>query len=124
LCEAPSHSARVGRGVGSGSGHATADDEVREVFTQSEVTKKAEILFRMDPDYPPSGSDNVGWEVRLRVVLCPRGYVSNIEVLSKAPDGFTEKAIEAAREMRFIPAEKDGKRVAQYAVVEYSHHVY
>lgn len=72
----------------------------------------------------PWGSDHLGWEVRLRVVLCPRGYVSNIEVLSKAPDDFTEKAIEAAREMRFIPAEKDGKRVAHYAVVEYSHHVY
>jgi hypothetical protein len=35
-----------------------------------------------------------------------------------------EKAVEAARNIRFIPAEKDGKRVAQYATVTYSLHVY
>lgn len=124
LCEAPSPASRLGRGVGSGSGVATAGDEVKVVFTQSEVTKKAEVLFRPAPDYGALKADAAEGEVKLRVVLCPRGYVSNIEVLSKAADELTEKAVEAAREIRFVPAEKDGKRVAQYATVEYSHHVY
>jgi TonB family protein len=124
LCEAPTPTGRPGGGVGSGSGVATAGDEVKVVFTQSEVTKKAEVLFRPAPDYGAMKADAAEGEVKLRVVLCPRGYVSNIEVLSKAADELTEKAVEAAREIRFVPAEKDGKRVAQYATVEYSHHVY
>jgi TonB family protein len=124
LCEAPSLAGRAGRGFGSGSGSAMVSDEVKVVFTQSEVTKKAEVLFRPAPDYGAMKADAAEGVVKLRVVLCPRGYVSNIEVLSKAADELTEKAVEAAREIRFVPAEKDGKRVAQYATVEYSHHVY
>jgi outer membrane biosynthesis protein TonB len=123
LCEAPTPVGRPGRGVGSGSGGATVSDEVKEVFKQSEVTKKAEVLFKPEPDYSASG-DAVAWEIKLRVVLCPKGYVSNIEVLSKASNDILEKAVEAARSIRFIPAEKDGKRVAQYVIIAYSHEVY
>jgi TonB family protein len=125
LCEAPSPAARPRKGVGSGAGIGDGSgDEVKVVFTQSEVTKKAEVLFRPAPDYGALKADAAEGEVKLRVVLCPRGYVSNIEVLSKAANELTEKAVEAAREIRFVPAEKDGKRVAQYATVEYSHSVY
>jgi outer membrane biosynthesis protein TonB len=122
LCEPPSRAGRAAKGVGTGSGSAAAGDEVRAVFSQSEVTKRAEVLFKPEPDYPASEPGR--WEVKLRVVLCPRGYVSDIEVLSKSPGDAAEKAVEAAREIRFIPAEKDGKRVAQYATVVYSHEVY
>jgi TonB family protein len=125
LCEAPSPAGRPGRGVGGGAGVGDGSgDEVKVVFTQSEVTKKAEVLFKPAPDYGGLKADAAEGEVKLRVVLCPRGYVSNIEVLSKAAAKLTEQVVEAAREIRFIPAEKDGKRVAQYATVEYSHHVY
>jgi hypothetical protein len=128
FCEAPRPARRAGRGVGTGSGSATANDEVKEVFTQSQVTKKAEVLFRPDLDYSASGSEVGAWEIKLRVVLCPRGYVSDIEIPSqeaeKVPDAFIEKAVEAAKNIRFIPAEKDGKRVAQYAIVAYSYEVY
>lgn len=124
LCEAPSLAGRASRGVGSGSGSAMASDEVKEVFKQSEVTKKAEVLFKPTPDYTGLRADVAAGKVELRVVLCPKGYVSNIEILSQASGEFIEKAVEAAREIRFIPAEKDGKRVAQYVLIEYSHEVY
>lgn len=122
LCEPPSQTRRAARGVGSGSGSAGAGDEVRAVFSQSEVTTRAEVLFKPEPDF--EASEPGRWEVKLRVVLCPRGYVSNIEVLSKTTGGAAEKAMEAARGIRFIPAVKGGKRVAQYATVVYSHEVY
>ncbi|MDT7543087.1 MAG: hypothetical protein QOE33_2991 [Acidobacteriota bacterium] len=126
FCEAPQPARRGG--VGTGSGSATASEEVKEVFTQSQVTKKAEVLFKPELGYSASGSEVGAWEIKLRVVLCPRGYVSNIEIHSqgakKVPDAFTEKAVEAARNIRFIPAEKDGKRVAQYLILVYSYEVY
>jgi len=40
------------------------------------------------------------------------------------PDGLTEKAIAAARSIRFQPAQKDGRPVSQYAVIEYSFNIY
>ena len=113
-----------GRGVGSGSGKAATDDEVKMVFTSQEVTKKAEILFNPAPPLSPAAAGSVNGEVKLRVVLCPKGYLSNIEVLSKLPDGVRESTIEAVKNIRFIPAEKDGKRVAQYATLLYRYESY
>jgi TonB family protein len=109
-----------GMGSGAGSEHVATGEEVKVVFTNREVTKKAEILLSPGPRFTAAESGNINGEVKLRVVLCPRGFVSNIKILSKLPDAVMEKAIEAARNIRFIPAEKDGQRVAQYATVVYS----
>jgi outer membrane biosynthesis protein TonB len=40
------------------------------------------------------------------------------------PDGLTEKAMEAARRIQFTPAEKDGRRVSQYATINYNFNIY
>jgi TonB family protein len=45
--------------------------------------------------------------------------VTDISVVKGLPDGLTEKAIAAARQVRFNPAEKDGHKVSQYVVFEY-----
>ncbi|MGB9180761.1 MAG: energy transducer TonB [Pyrinomonadaceae bacterium] len=113
-----------GQGSGAGVGSASTDNEVKVVFTNKEVTKKAEILLAPGPGFTTAELDNISEEVKLRVVLCPKGFVSNIKILSKLPEAATEKAIEAARNIRFIPAEKDGKRVAQYATIVYSNSTY
>jgi len=39
-------------------------------------------------------------------------------------DGMTEAAIEAARNIRFFPAEKDGKPVSQWMTLEYNFNLY
>ena len=117
FCVAPH--ARGGVGSGSGIPGETPRDEVTVVFTQSEVTKKAEILFVPGPGFTGAEASNVNGQIKLRVVLCPRGFVSNIKLLSKLPDNVSEKAVQAAQQIRFIPAEKDGKRVAQFATVGY-----
>jgi outer membrane biosynthesis protein TonB len=36
----------------------------------------------------------------------------------------TEKAIEAAKRIQFIPAEKDGHKVSQYVVISYNFNIY
>jgi len=45
--------------------------------------------------------------------------VTDIETVHKLPYGITEKAIDAAKRARFIPAEKDGQTVSQRATFEY-----
>jgi TonB family protein len=59
--------------------------------------------------------------VVLRVVLCHTGLVTDIKVMKRLPHGVTEKAIEAARRVKFVPAEKDGQKVSQSATFEYGH---
>jgi outer membrane biosynthesis protein TonB len=58
--------------------------------------------------------------------LCGRrtGRVTNIRTVSGLPYGLTEKAINAARKIYFLPAIKDGRRVPQYIRVEYNFNIY
>ena len=84
------------------------------------MARPALITFRPDPGYTEEARKNhVEGAVRLRVVLNLSGEVTNISVVKGLPDGLTEKAKDAARRIRFTPAEKDGRKVSQYAVLEY-----
>jgi TonB family protein len=48
------------------------------------------------------------------------GYVTNIKVIKGSKDGMTENAIEAARNIRFFPAQKDGKAISVHTKLEYN----
>jgi TonB family protein len=62
--------------------------------------------------------------VRLRVVLSSKGRVTNISVVKGLPDRLTERAIYAARHMLFLPAQKDGREVSQFVILEYNFNIY
>jgi TonB family protein len=116
-----------GRGIGLGDPHATGgggpgggEDDYTRPFHQREVTRRAVITFRPDPGYTEEArKNNVEGLLRLRVVLNLSGEVTDISVIKGLPDGLTEKAKAAARQIKFTPAEKDGRKVSQYAVIEY-----
>jgi len=48
----------------------------------------------------------------MSAVLCSTGRVTDIQVLEGLPFGVTERAVEAARQTRFSPAEKGGQPVS------------
>ncbi|HEV2861358.1 MAG TPA: energy transducer TonB [Pyrinomonadaceae bacterium] len=90
-------------------------------FRQAEVTRKAVILSKPAPGYTEEArKNNVTGAVRLRAVLDVSGQVTRISVIKPLPDGLTEKAIAAARQIKFQPAQKDGRTVSQYIVLEYN----
>jgi TonB family protein len=90
-------------------------------FRQKDVTKKAVITYKPEPGFIEDVlSDHVDGVVRLRAVLNKSGEVTDISVIKPMPGGFTEKAVAAARQIKFRPAEKDGRPVSQYVVLEYS----
>ncbi|MBD0373542.1 MAG: energy transducer TonB, partial [Pyrinomonadaceae bacterium] len=47
-----------------------------------------------------------------------------IRAVKGLPDGLTEKAIAAARQIKFVPAQKDGRNVSQYIQIEYNFNLY
>jgi len=57
--------------------------------------------------------------VRLSVVLNANGTVSEITVARGLGYGLDRKAIEAARELRFVPAQKDGRAVSVRIFLEF-----
>ena len=60
----------------------------------------------------------------LRAILAADETVKHIEVITGLPDGLSERAIEAARQIKFKPAIKDGKPVSVWVEVEYQFQIY
>jgi TonB family protein len=111
-----------GGGKGGGGG---GDVDYSRPFKQTEVTRKAIITFKPEPGFTEDArKNNVTGVVRLRAILSSSGGVTGISVVKGLPDGLTEKAIAAARQIRFTPAEKDGHAVSQYIVLEYNFNIY
>ena len=91
-----------------------------QVFTASEVTTRAVITARPLPSYTEEARiSGTAGRVVLRIVLSSIGRVTVIRVVEALPDGLTENAIAAACRIRFTPAMREGRAVAQYVTVEY-----
>ena len=110
----------MGGGIGSGIGI-----DYSRTFTIKEVTKRAVITLKPEPQFPEEARKNgVTGEVMLHIVLGSNGSVTNIVPVKRLPDGLTESAIAAAKQIQFIPAEKDGRRVSQFVTVAYNFNIY
>ncbi|HVE56374.1 MAG TPA: energy transducer TonB [Pyrinomonadaceae bacterium] len=63
-------------------------------------------------------------KVVLRVTFLADGQIGGISTISGLPDGLTEQAIKAAREIKFEPPMKDGKKITVTKPVEYTFTIY
>lgn len=69
------------------------------------------------PAWPASAGRVEGW-VRLHFTLQPDGTVTDIEIKEAHPAGiFESSAVEALRQWKYEPVERDGKKVAQRAEI-------
>lgn len=92
-----------------------------QVFKDSELTTPAIMLWMPKPSYSPQAiQKHVKGVVTLRCVLSATGEVTDITVLKGLGNGLDEKAIEAAKSVLFMPAERDGHPVSQYAQFQFS----
>jgi hypothetical protein len=62
--------------------------------------------------------------VVLRVVFASSGEVTQIRAIQQLPFGLTERAIAAARQIKFIPASKGGHAVSVQMQLEYNFNLY
>ncbi|MCA1620850.1 MAG: TonB family protein [Acidobacteria bacterium] len=122
----------VGLGTGTGKveyggmsvGGGAAVDYSRP-FRQNEVTKKAVLTRKPEPGFTEQARRFwVTGTVRLRAILWAGGEVRQIAVVRGLPHGLTQKAIAAARAIKFEPAQKGGRPVSQYVVLEYHFNIY
>lgn len=83
------------------------------------------MIAKPEPQYTDEARRNqTTGTVVLRVVFSRSGDVTNIRAVQSLPFGLTEKAIVAARQIRFSPATKDGHPVSVYMQLEYNFNLY
>jgi len=109
-------------------GHALGlreEDESRAVFNGNEVDRRAAITFKPEPGFTEEARrKNLAGAVRLRAVLAADGAVRHVFVVMGMPEGMSEKCVAAAEGMKFTPAVKNGRPVAQFVVLEYNFNTY
>jgi TonB family protein len=109
-----------GGGPGGGGG-----GDYNRIFSGREVNSKARVLSKPEPQYTEEARKNqITGTVVLRAVFTSGGQVTNIRSVSGLPYGLTERAIAAARQIRFTPAMKDGRAVSMYIQLEYNFNLY
>jgi TonB family protein len=83
------------------------------------------ILYREKAKYTEEARQNkVQGSVVLQVVFHANGTITDVRVVRGLPDGLTEKAIEAAKRIRFQPAVKNGSPVSVRGTLDFSFNLY
>jgi TonB family protein len=129
-----------GNGVGSGSerniggedgqngcrGYGTGTGDGRSgCFSQAQVDQRARLISKPEPQYSEEARRNqITGRVLLRAVFASSGEVVEIRAVDTLPFGLTEKAIAAARQIKFLPAMKNGHAVSVYMNLEYNFNLY
>jgi len=105
-----------------GSGGGSDSDGI---FTVAQVEQRARLLRKPEPKYTEEARRNqISGTVMLRVVFSSAGEVVQIRAARTLPFGLTERAIEAARQIRFVPAMKGGRPVSVFMQLEYNFNLY
>jgi TonB family protein len=109
-----------GSGLGGGGGVGGSG-----ILTAAEVDQRVRVLTKPEPQYTEEARRNqITGTVVLRAVFASSGEVVSIRALNSLPFGLTEKAIAAARQIKFEPAMKDGRPVSVYLHLEYNFNLY
>lgn len=113
------------RAGGGGPGGGGEGGDYSKIFTGKEVTSKARLISKPEPTYTEEARKNqtVGTVV-LRVVFASNGTVQNIRTVNGLPYGLTDRAIAAARQIKFVPATKDGHQVSMWMELQYNFNLY
>lgn len=116
-----------GYGSGNGDGNGPGDGSGRNGPPPAAIAKTTplKITFQPKATYTDDArSNNVQGAVRLKITLLASGQVGSIVPLTRLPNGLTEKAIAAARQIRFEPKTVNGVPITINITREYTFTIY
>lgn len=109
----------------SGGSQGNNPDDPDRVYPVQQVNERARVLMKPEPQYTEEARRNaITGSVVLRVVFSRTGDVTNIRAVQSLPFGLTERAIAAARLIRFRPATRNGQAVNVSMQLEYNFNLY
>jgi TonB family protein len=110
-------------GQGTSNSQPTVSSE--NSYKGTEVTHRAQVTKKPEPKYTKiARKHQITGTVILRCVFSKTGEVTNIHVITELPDGLTDRAVEAAKKIKFIPAMKDGHPVSMWMELQYNFNLY
>lgn len=96
-----------------------------DVYTGREVSTKARLISKPEPVYTEKArNEQIVGTVVLRCVFASDATVKYILVIQALPGGLTERAVAAAKKIKFVPATRDGKPVSMLMQLEYNFNLY
>jgi TonB family protein len=112
-------------GHGIGSGHSKPHSEKESTAIARSDKNSLNIISKPGAFYTDAARQNdTQGIVVLRVAFLASGEIGNISTVSGLPDGLTEQAIAAAKQIKFQPAAVEGKAVSVTKQVQYSFSIY
>ncbi len=110
-----------GDGDGEGNGKGGGSGDFDGVVVNKGPTVGVKIISKPRPGYTDSARvNNVQGTVILKVTFLASGQIGGVSVIKGLPNGLTEQAIAAAKNIRFEPAKRGGTPYAVNKNVEYS----
>jgi len=107
--------------VVDGPGMPLVLDTGERIYKGKELDTKARLISKPDPEYTDKARRNrIRGTVILRAVFSKTGEVTNIQVVASLPDGLTERCVEAAKRIKFVPATKNGQPASMWIQLEYN----
>lgn len=108
---------------GNGNG---IDFGSRERYSCSFDSKKGlQILAKPRAYYTDAARNNqTEGTVTLRVAFLENGKIGDVSIVNYLPDGLTENAIEAAKQIKFEPARLNGKSITVTKQIQYNFSLY
>jgi TonB family protein len=122
-----------GNGIGSGDGDGTGDRNPKPPAAPppprdpppAGPTTGIQILSKPRPGYTDSArTNNVQGTVMLSVTFLSSGQIGGVSAVKGLPDGLTEKAIAAARQIQFKPALVNGRPQTVTKRIQYNFTIY
>jgi TonB family protein len=95
------------------------------VYVGGPVTTRVRLLAKPEPTYTERArQEQIVGTVVLRCVFASDGTIKYILVMQALQGGLTEKAIAAAKKIRFMPATLNGQPVSMWMQLEYNFNLY
>ncbi len=95
------------------------------IYTGRDVTTKVRLISKPEPVYTERArQEQIVGTVVLRCVFASDGSVKYILVMQALQGGLTERAIAAAKKIRFVPATLNGQPVSMWMQLEYNFNLY
>lgn len=114
-----------GNGDGEGNGNGPGGDDFDGLKPKVGPTVGLAISYNPKPGYTDAARiANTQGTVTLNVTFLASGQIGAVSVVSGLPNGLNEKAIAAAKSIRFVPAKKNGVPYTVNKRIAYSFTIY
>jgi tetratricopeptide (TPR) repeat protein len=97
---------------------------IERIYSSKDVTTKARVISKPEPDFPEGGRAAGGGRVVLRCIFAADGTVKHFLIVEGQPHGITEAALDSARRIKFVAAKLNDQPVSIYMQLEYDFKTY